>query len=136
MQPAKDADRRKDGHVLTMGETHSASDLLLPPICRKEERMTTNSFSVAPLPQSMSENPLAPQPTAEENTPTLDKSIASLSRQLAIKRGLLASERPLKQREAHIARVRGQVETGIYHITSAELAERLLDNWTHFLDES
>jgi len=96
--------------------------------------MTTNSFSITPLQQRMNENPLAQQAAAEELTP--NKSVASLSRQLAIKRGLLASERPLKQREAHIARVRSQVEAGVYHISGAELAERLLENWTHFLDES
>ncbi|MGB8348497.1 MAG: hypothetical protein WCD86_26695 [Ktedonobacteraceae bacterium] len=98
--------------------------------------MITNSFSIAPLQQSMNEQPLAQQAAAEEQATTLNKSIASLSRQLAIKRWLLASERPLKQREAHIARVRSQVAGGVYHITGAELAERLLENWTHFLDES
>ncbi|HVB61222.1 MAG TPA: flagellar biosynthesis anti-sigma factor FlgM [Ktedonobacteraceae bacterium] len=134
MPAAKDADRRKDGHGVAMGETGRISGLLLSPICRKEGRMTTNSFSITPLQQRMNENPLAQQAAAEELTP--NKSVASLSRQLAIKRGLLASERPLKQREAHIARVRSQVEAGVYHISGAELAERLLENWTHFLDES
>ena len=98
--------------------------------------MITNSFSIAPLQQRMDENPFAPQTAAEEQVTTLNKSIASLSRQIAIKRGLLASKRPLKQREMHLASVRSQVEAGVYHISGAELAERLLDNWTHFLDES
>lgn len=98
--------------------------------------MTTNSFSLAPLQQRINENALAQQTTAEGQTTTLNKSIASLSRQIAIKRGLLASQRPLKQRETHIASVRSQVEAGVYHTNSGELAERLLDNWTHFLDES
>lgn len=135
MQSVKDADRRRDENVLTMGESHHAVSVLLPPIGLKEERMIANSFSIAPLPQSMNENPIMTQASAEERVTALDKSRASLSRQLAIKRGLLASKRPMKQREAHMINLRSQVEAGVYRVSSPELAERLLANWTHFLDE-
>lgn len=135
MQSTKDADRKRDGNILTMGETHNAVGVLFPPIGMKEERMTAKSFSIAPLPQSINENPPSPQAIAEESATALEKSRASLSRQLAIKRGLLASKRPLKQREAHMISLRSQVEAGVYRVNSAELAPRLLENWTHFLDE-
>lgn len=135
MQSTQDADRRRDGNVLTMGETHNAVGVLFPPIGLKEERMTAKSFSIAPLSQSMNENLPLPRAIAEESATALEKSRASLSRQLAIKRGLLASKRPLKQREAHMISLRSQVEAGVYRVTSAELAARLLENWTHFLDE-
>jgi|GEM_PF-3796987 len=96
--------------------------------------MTNDSLSIAPLQQRMSENCLSQQSTAEQNAATLDKSMTSLTRQLAIKRGLQASHRPVKKREARIAYVHNQVEAGVYHVDSTELAERLLWNWTHFLD--
>jgi anti-sigma28 factor (negative regulator of flagellin synthesis) len=97
--------------------------------------MITNSFSIAPLSQSMNEHVPAPQVVAEDQAVALAKSRASLARQIAIKRGLLASKRPMKQREARILYLRSQIEAGVYRVSSAELAARLLENWTHFLDE-
>lgn len=97
--------------------------------------MTTNSFSIAPLPQSMSEYSPTPRVAAADQAGALDKSRASLARQIAIKRGLLASKRPMKQREARILYLRSQIEADVYRVSSAELAARLLVNWTHFLDE-
>jgi hypothetical protein len=118
-----------------MDETSQHDGVPVAPIDRKEEKMTTNSFSIAPLPQSMNEYVLAPQAVAGDQATALDRSRASLARQIAIKRGLLASKRPMKQREARILYLRSQIEADVYRVSSAELAARLLENWTHFLDE-
>jgi anti-sigma28 factor (negative regulator of flagellin synthesis) len=60
---------------------------------------------------------------------------ASAIRKLVAKRGVQVSQRYSKNRAARIEALKAQVEAGTYHVDSFVLAERLLINDTHFLDE-
>ena|SRR5579863_97851 len=60
---------------------------------------------------------------------------ATSVRQLVAKRGVQLSRRYSRNRAARIEALKAQVEAGTFHLESLALAERILLDETHFLDE-
>jgi anti-sigma28 factor (negative regulator of flagellin synthesis) len=60
---------------------------------------------------------------------------ATSVKQLVAKRGTQVSRRYSRGRAARIEALRAQVEAGTYHVDSLALAERILVDETHFMDE-
>lgn len=60
---------------------------------------------------------------------------STLESQAAVVRGLQAAQRWSESRAARIEELRAQIEAGTYKVDSMTLAERMLENQTHFLEE-
>jgi anti-sigma28 factor (negative regulator of flagellin synthesis) len=60
---------------------------------------------------------------------------AAYVEQLVAKRWVQASQRYSRSRATRIETLKAQIEAGTYHVDSLALAERVLVNETHFLDE-
>ncbi|HLG60521.1 MAG TPA: flagellar biosynthesis anti-sigma factor FlgM [Ktedonosporobacter sp.] len=67
-------------------------------------------------------------------TPWLDW-IAHSERQSMMRRGMRAAQLGSEERAARIEQLQAQVQAGTYTINSRVLAERLLTNETHLMDE-
>lgn len=67
-------------------------------------------------------------------TPWLDW-IAHSERQSMMRRGMRAAQLSSEARAARIEQLQAQVQAGTYTVNSRVLAERLLKNATHLMDE-
>jgi anti-sigma28 factor (negative regulator of flagellin synthesis) len=97
--------------------------------------MINDSFSITPLEQKEHDTLFSPRQQKRKASATfMHRSLTGLTRQIAIKRGILTSQRVMTSRSALITGIRARIEEGTYQIDSAAIAASLLENQTHFLE--
>jgi flagellar biosynthesis anti-sigma factor FlgM len=63
------------------------------------------------------------------------RHLLALEKRSAVQRGLQAAQRSSESRAARVEELRAQVEAGTYKVDSSAIAENMLQNQTHFLEE-
>jgi len=79
-----------------------------------------------------------PRRSGRQNTKTTSwkSRFATPEKQAMVIRGMQMAERWLEGRAARVEELRALVEAGTYRIDSRAIAESMLQNQTHFLDEN
>jgi anti-sigma28 factor (negative regulator of flagellin synthesis) len=71
----------------------------------------------------------------DARTTSWNNHFATPEKQAMVSRGMQAAERWSEARADRLEELRAQVEAGIYKVDSRAIAESMLQNQTHFLDE-
>jgi len=71
----------------------------------------------------------------DARTTSWNNHFATPEKQAMVSRGMQAAERWSEARADRLEELRAQVEAGIYKVDSRAIAEGMLQNQTHFLDE-
>lgn len=61
--------------------------------------------------------------------------VSTLEKQAAVMRGLQVAQRWSESRATRVEELRAQVQAGTYKVDSRAIAESMLQNQTHFLEE-
>ena len=72
----------------------------------------------------------------DARTTSWNNQFATPEKQAMVLRGMQAAERWSEARADRLEELRAQVEAGIYKVDSRAIAESMLQNQTHFLDEA
>ncbi len=72
----------------------------------------------------------------DARTTSWNNHFATPEKQAMVLRGMQAAERWSEARADRLEELRAQVEAGIYKVDSRAIAESMLQNQTHFLDEA
>jgi len=89
----------------------------------------------AELPSVRVKKSLRSRRSGRQGAKTTSSSVATPEKQALVVRGMQTAERWSQERAARIEELRAQVRAGTYKVDSREIAQSMLQNQTHFLDE-
>ena len=89
----------------------------------------------AELPSVRVKKSLRSRRSGRQGAKTTSSSFATPEKQALVVRGMQTAERWSQERAARIEELRAQVRAGTYKVDSRAIAQSMLQNQTHFLDE-